>query len=170
MFYERWPIPGTPAFCACGVKNSPDHTLNCKLGGYVVMRHNNLRDYEATLFREVCRDVKVEPDLLPLGASGTTSRNKANKARPDVSAIGIWSPMERTFLDVRVTNPNSASYLDKSIDQIYEVDEKEKKQMYNDRVLHVEKGSFSPLIFTTTGGMGPEATKFHKQVARLISA
>lgn len=42
--------------------------------------------------------------------------------------------------------------------------------MYNDRVLHVEKGSFSPLIFTTTGGMGPEATKYHKQVARLISA
>ena len=166
----NWPIPGTPAFCACGVKNSPDHTLNCKLGGYVVMRHNNLRDYEATLLREVCHDVKVEPDLLPLGASGTTSRNKANKARPDVSAIGIWSPMERTFLDVRVTNPNSASYLDKSIDQIYEVHEKEKKQMYNDRVLHVEKGSFSPLIFTTTGGMGPEATKYHKQVARLISA
>ena len=136
----------------------------------MVMRHNNLRDYEATLLREVCRDVKVEPDLLPLGGSGTKSRNKAEKARPDVSAVGIWTPMERTFLDVRVTNPNSASYSDKSIEQIYETHEKEKKQMYNDRILHVEKGSFTPLVFTTTGGMGPEATKYHKQVARLISA
>ena len=165
-----WPMPGTPSYCACGVKNSPDHTLNCKLGGFVVMRHNNLRDYEATLLREVCRDVKVEPDLLPLGGSGTKSRNKAEKARPDVSAVGIWTPMERTFLDVRVTNPNSASYSDKSIEQIYETHENEKKQMYNDRILHVEKGSFTPLVFTTTGGMGPEATKYHKQVARLISA
>ena len=41
--------------------------------------------------------------------------------------------------------------------------------MYNDRILQVEKGSFSPLIFTTTGGMGPEATRYHKKVAELIS-
>ena len=33
----------------------------------------------------------------------------------------------------------------------------------------MEKGSFSPLIFTTTGGMGPEATRYHKKVAELIS-
>ena len=41
--------------------------------------------------------------------------------------------------------------------------------MYNDRILQVEKGSFSPLIFSTTGGMGPECTRFHKRVAELIS-
>ena len=41
--------------------------------------------------------------------------------------------------------------------------------MCNDRILQVEKGSFSPLIFTTTGGMGPECTKYHKRVAELLS-
>lgn len=45
-----------------------------------------------------------------------------------------------------------------------------KKRTYNDRILHVEKGSFSPLIFSTTGGMGPECTKYHKRVAELIAA
>ena len=34
----------------------------------------------------------------------------------------------------------------------------------------MEKGSFTPLIFSTTGGMGPEATKYHKRVAELIPA
>ena len=34
----------------------------------------------------------------------------------------------------------------------------------------MEKGSFSPLIFSTTGGMGPECTKYHKRIAELISA
>ena len=29
-----WRIPNTPTYCACGTKNSVDHTLNCKLGGY----------------------------------------------------------------------------------------------------------------------------------------
>ena len=36
-------------------------------------------------------------------------------------------------------------------------------------MIQVEKGSFTPLIFSTTGGMGPEATSYHKRVAQLIS-
>ena len=164
-----WNIPNTPYHCGCGAKNSVDHTLNCKLGGYITMRHNNLRDLEASLLTEVCKDVKVEPELLPLGNGGTRSTNVAEKARLDVSAVGIWSSMERTFLDVRVFHPNSPSYLNTSPTQLYVQQEKEKKRMYNDRILQVEKGSFSPLIFTTTGGMGPEATRYHKKVAELIS-
>ena len=58
-----WRIPNTPSYCGCGTKNSVDHTLNCKLGGYVTMRHNNIRDLEAALLKEVCKDVKVEPCL-----------------------------------------------------------------------------------------------------------
>ena len=32
-----------------------------------------------------------------------------------------------------------------------------------------KKRSFTPLIFTTYGGMGPECAKYHKKVAQLIS-
>ena len=56
-----WMIPNTPAYCGCKSKNDINHTLNCKLGGYVTMRHNNIRDLEASLLREVCKDVKVKP-------------------------------------------------------------------------------------------------------------
>ena len=83
--------------------------------------------------------------------------------------MGIWSSHERTFLDVRVFHPNSESYLKNTPEQLYIQQENEKKNAYNDRVLQVEKGSFTPLIFSTTGGMGPEATKYHKRVAELIS-
>ena len=164
-----WMIPNTPAYCGCKAKNNIDHTLNCKLGGYVTMRHNNIRDLEASLLREVCRDIKVEPELLPIGNVETQSANKADKARLDVSAIGLWSSMERTFLDVRVMHPNSPSYVDKSPDQIYLQHEKEKKKSYNHRIMHVDKGSFTPLIFSTTGGMGPESTMYHKRLAELIA-
>ena len=166
----NWRIPNTPSYCGCREKNTVDHTLNCKLGGFVTMRHNNIRDFEATLLGEVCKDVKVEPELLPIGDSNTQSRSIADKARLDVSAVGIWSPLERTFLDVRVMHPNSPSYAGKTPQQLYLQHEREKKRMYNDRILQVEKGSFSPLIFSTTGGMGPEATKYHKRVAELIAA
>ena len=163
-----WKIPNTPFHCRCGEKNDVDHTLNCKLGGYVNMRHNAIRDLEANLLREVCKDVKTEPELLPVGnvkLHGTIDP----KARTDVSAVGIWSQMERTFLDVCVIHPNSPSYLNKTPEQLYITNENRKKNKYNDHILQVQKGSFTPLIFSTYGGMGPECTRYHKKVAQLIS-
>ena len=31
-----WDIPNTPFHCACGAKNSVDHTFICKHGGYII--------------------------------------------------------------------------------------------------------------------------------------
>ncbi len=56
-------IPEMPKFCACGKANSINHTLDCKLGGYVHLRHNAVRDTEARLMREIATDVKIEPRL-----------------------------------------------------------------------------------------------------------
>ena len=165
-----WNIPNTPLFCACQQKNSIDHALICKSGGYVSMRHDRVRDLEASMLRDVCKDVKIEPELLPIGSSGTESSNTADKARLDVSAVGIWSPMERTFLDVRIVHPNSPSYRGKSIDKVYELHEKEKKRTYNQRIIQVEKATFTPLVFSTMGGMAKECTKYHKKLAELLSS
>ena len=77
--------------------------------------------------------------------------------------------MERTFLDVCVIHVNSPSYEGSTPAQLYERNENSKKRKYNDRIMHVEKGSFSPLIFSTTGGMGSECSRYHKRVAELIA-
>ena len=69
------------------------------------MRHNRIRDLEASILKDVCKDVKVEPQLIPVGNRTIESTNSAEGARLDVSAVGVWSPMERTFLDVRVVHP-----------------------------------------------------------------
>ena len=95
-----WKVPGTPFHCGCGKPNDVNHALTCTLGGYVIMRHNKIRDLEAFILKDICKDVKIEPELLPIGNSTVGSSNTAIKARLDVSAVGIWSPMERTFLDV----------------------------------------------------------------------
>ena len=47
--------------------------------------------------------------------------------------------------------------------------EKEKKRGYLERVIQVEKGSFTPMIFSTFGGMGKEAKRHHKRIAELIA-
>ena len=38
--------------------------------------------------------------------------------------------------------------------------------MYNARVLEVERGTFTPLVFSTAGGMGQEAQKLVKRLAQ----
>ena len=133
------------------------------------MRHDRIRNLEATILKDVCKDVRIEPELLPIGDTSTSSTNVADKARLDVSAVGVWSPIERTFFDVRVVHPNAPSYNGKDVEKIYQQNEREKKSKYNQRVIQVEKATFTPLVFTTTGGMAPECTKFHKKVAELIS-
>ena len=45
----------------------------------------------------------------------------------------------------------------------------EKKREYNRRVMEVEHGTFTPLIFTTSGAMSHECSKFHKTLAEKMS-
>ena len=44
-----------------------------------------------------------------------------------------------------------------------------KKRLYGERVIEVEHGTFTPLVFTTTGGMGKECSRYPNRLAELIS-
>ena len=96
-------------------------------GGYVSMRHNALRDLNADFQREVCRDVVIEPRLLPIEYNMEINGTTADRAAPDISSRGIWSTFERTFFDVCVIHPNAPSYKDTTPTALYRTHEKEKK-------------------------------------------
>eukprot|EP00116_Pleurobrachia_bachei_P008201 sb/3468463/ len=110
------PLEDVPIACACGKANTLEHCLSCALGGYVYLRHNNIRDLTANILVEAgCKDVRIEPQLLPI--TGETfqyrSTNTANSARLDVSArnVGVtWTKF--TLISVYSTvlhQPTSAS-------------------------------------------------------------
>ena len=165
-----WNIPNTPSYCQCKAENNLDHALNCKLGGYVGMRHNRVRDLEASLMKEVCHDVQIEPELLPIARDGPPRRGiTAEKARLDVAGVGVWGAYEKTYLDIRIMHPNSPTYVNKPIQDVYALHEQEKKRNYNERVLQVERGSFTPIVGSTFGGWGKEAERHHKRIATLIA-
>ena len=163
-----WRIANTPQYCGCGALNSVNHTLICAKGGYVSMRHNALRDLNAELQSEICKDVIIEPSLLPVN-NEEISGTSANRAAPDISSRGLWGTFQRTFFDVRVMHPNAASYMDSSLPSLYQRHETEKNKKYNSRVITVEKGTFTPLVYTTFGGCGPQAQRYHRRLAELIS-
>ena len=136
------------------------------------MRHNEIRDVEAELLSEVCKDVTVEPPLLPITGEQFTnnSANIADDARLDVSAMSFWAPQQRAFMDVRIFHPNSSSYVNKTPASLYTMHENQKKVAYNERIINVDQGTFTPLIFSTSGGMGVECLRCHNRLATLLAA
>ena len=161
-------LRGLPSKCPCGQAFDINHAMNCKRGGLVTIRHNNIRDFEANLLKQVCNDVECEPPLQPLEGEQIAGLT-GDEARPDIRARGFWRPGQNAFFDIRVTNINSASQANMSTEKIYAKHEKEKKRNYNQRIMDVEHGTFSPLVFSVNGGIAPECEKYHHHLAERIA-
>lgn len=167
-----WAPSRTPTTCECGAGFSVEHVLSCPKGGFPSIRHNELRDLTATLLTEICNDVRIEPDLQPLSSEVMLRRtaNTTDGARLDVAANGFWGGRyERTFLDVRVFNPYASSNCNTPILKCFRKHEMEKKRAYEQRILEVEHATFTPLVFSASGGFGKEATTFYKRLASLLA-
>ena len=161
-----WLPTNTPSNCSCGHSFTIQHALSCPKGGYPSIRHNELRDLTASLLTETCQDVAVEPSIQPetterlIGASANTQ----DGARSDIVASGFWGgTFERAFFDVRVFNPFAPSTA------TYHQHENMKKRQYEQRIREIEHASFTPLVFSITGGLGLAATVFYKCLASLLS-
>ena len=164
------PLKDVPRKCVCGKSYSINHCLTCATGGFVHMRHNKVRDTLAEIIEEICKDVTTEPPLIPLtGETLNAGANTTDNARSDVSAIGLWQPLEKAFIDIAVFNPLAQTNWNQSIDQMYSTHEQRKKREYNERILQVEHGSFTPAIFSCSGGASHEAERLIKQVAAKLA-
>ena len=166
-----WKITNLPIFCPCGSKFNIQHSMSCKKGGFVSIRHNDLRDFSARILSEVCKDTEIEPKLLPLSGEELHGRttNRSNEARFDIRTRRFWERGQQAFFDIRVFDPNACRYLNKSLQQYHAMNEFEKKKSYNERVLPVDQGTFTPLVFSFYGSMERECNTFYSRVSQLIS-
>ena len=167
-----WSLQNSPSYCNCSHPFSVEHALSCKTGGFPAVRHNEVRDITASLLTEVCHGVATEPHLQPL--SGETMLHRSaitdDGARLDVAMYGFWGGrFEKALVDVRVFNPCAQSNRSGSLASIYRRHEQEKKRQYEQRVQEVEHATFTPLVMSTTGGMGKAATTFYKRLASMLS-
>ena len=120
---------------------------------------------------KVCTNVEVEPQLQPVDNERFNLRSAVTspEARLDFKAEGFWSRGVTAFFDVRVTHVNSKCNQGKETSTIFKEQEEEKKRKYQQRVLDVEMGSFTPLVFGTNGGMGENCNCFLKRLADKLS-
>ena len=165
-----WDMNDIPSVCVCGDVFNIDHAMICRRGGFIIQRHNEVRDLEAEMLNMVCYDVEVEPvlqeitgEMLPRGV------NKAPDPRLDIHARGFRDRQSSVFFDVRVCQPNAESYRDRSPEQIYRQHENGRKRTYAKRVMEIEQRTFTPLVFSTTGGMAEECRRYHSRLAELLA-
>ncbi len=99
------------------------------------------------------------------------SANTEDGARLDIRARGFWNRSQDAFFDVRVFYPNASSNRSTNISSAYRKHELLKKREYGQRVRDLERGVFTPIVLTTTGGfyMGHETTTFYKRLADMIA-
>ena len=142
-----------------------------KKEGFVAQRHDGVRNLLTAQLGKVCKNVEIEPHLQPLDNERFDLRSAITspEARLDMKADGFWLRGATAFFDVRVTHVNSKCNQARPTQMIFKEHENEKKRKYQQRVLDVEMGSFTPLVFGTNGGMGTECQMFLKQLAQKLA-
>ena len=113
----------------------------------------------------------MSPNLQPLIGEALTrgTSNTDGGARLDIAVNVFWGGrFKRTFLNVRILNPHAPTNKN-TISKCYRKHEAEKKWAYKQRILKVEQSTFTPLIFSMTGGMSKQSTTFYKRLASLLA-
>ena len=156
-----WDVKRLPSKCVCGKGFTVTHAMTCTNGGYIHRRHDKLRDLFAELLDEVATEVQTEPPLQPLsGELLPKGSNKEDEARLDIAARGFWQECEMAYFDVKVINPFAKSHLNVTLESALKSGERTKKRNYNERVIRVEHGTFTPIVFSSCGGNGFETGVF----------
>ena len=167
-----WLLSRLPTQCICGAQDDVQHALSCK-GSFVTLRHNHIRNITAELLSQVTKDVKIDPVPQSLSLTGEIFKqqtaNTSHDAQLDISAWGFWTKYHMAFFNVRIFGTNAKRYSTQSCQICYNNNEKEKRSQYNMRVLQVENGSVTPLVFSINGGTSREASKCYSRIAEMLS-
>ena len=87
----------------CGAPFSIDHALDCRFGGLVTRRHNEVRDAFGDLTSLVWSPVVKEP-VVRDGSAG------ADALIADLCVRGVWGPQTEALFDIRVVDTDARSY------------------------------------------------------------
>eukprot|EP00978_Attheya_sp_CCMP212_P037221 scaffold174009_cov63-Attheya_sp.AAC.1 len=174
-------LQNLPTHCdGCNAKCNIDHALNCKKGGLVIARHNEVKDeleFLATL-ATLPNAVRNEPFIFPGRAANGEGNCESNSCphvqsstnnegdRGNLLLHGIWEQQIHCVVDIRMANVDLGSYLTSTPEKVLSRQEMEKKKKYLQACLD-KRRNFTPFVSSTDRLMGREATAFVKRLASM---
>jgi hypothetical protein len=184
--------PGLPSQCdGCGVQFTLDHGLNCKKGGLVIQRHNELRDAVASLAASAFQPnaVRSEPAIFPLQqstspetplpptatatatpatATNTVLHNVPPNQRGDLLVRGLFHHGTDAIIDFKVTHLDSQSYRHRDHASAFKEHERNKNRKYKRACMHFRR-DFTPFIASCDGLLGPQAHQLLRRLAAKLA-
>ena len=138
------------------------HALSCRKGGLVIRRHNEIRDSLGDLMAMGFNSVLKEPIVLEGDVQGDNQGLVA-----DLAVRRLWQPQTEALFDVRVIDTDAESHRRRSVDQVIQFAENEKKSKYLAAV-EERRGSFTPFVMSVDGYMGQEADRTLRRLAEVL--
>ena len=141
--------------------------MSCLKGSFIHQRHDIIRDTLSKIFEEVCTDVSIEPPLLPItGEDLARNVNTADEARLDIAARCFWQRGRRHSLMYGFLIPSLPPTQTKNFKMYFKLTN---EKISNKRLIEIEHGSFTPLVFRPYGGYGREAERCISHLAEKTS-
>jgi hypothetical protein len=177
--YDMRP-PDLPTHCdGCLAKFDMCHALQCKKGGLVIMRHNEIKDELCDLLTKalVPSAVRDEPRIHPCRPAAPTPAKEdvvkrinpqVDDDRGDILVRGFWARGTDCIIDVRVTNTDAKSQRQKDPAKVLSQHEREKKRKYLEPCL-AQRRHFTPFVVSTDGMLGREATFFIRRLSSILA-
>ena len=175
-----WRPLALPDRCdGCGEGFTVEHGLNCKKGGLVSIRHDDIRDEWAHLCSLSLSSsrVTVEPTIFYGGGVTASQRSEhptqgvnhlGDEARGDVLAHGFWQRARGTIFDIRLCDTDARSYGNTESSKILERAATEKKRKYEAACLE-RRRDFTPLVYSVDGLASKDTRAAEKRLACLLS-
>jgi hypothetical protein len=139
-----------------------DHALNCKKGGMVTWRHNEVRDVLGDFANQAWNNAEKEPII-------EEERDGRIALRADLLVYGVWSRQLAALFDIRVTHTDAASYQNQTPKHVMRMQALEKVQKYGPATARRGNAHFTPLVMGTAGEMDEDTIKFINTMATQLA-
>ena len=123
----RKPLLNLPPVCdGCGSLFSVEHALDCRVGGLVCQRHNEVCDAICNLASLAWGQVQKEPVVCEEKMDDPSSETLI----VDVRISGVWQSQVDALFDVWVVDTDAPSYQSRSPQAVLRTAEVEKRRKY----------------------------------------
>ena len=140
----RKPLLDLPPFCdGCGAPFTVEHSLDCRVGGLVGRRHNEVRDAVGDLAFLAWGQVTREPVICESSPGDPSSVTLI----ADLWVRGVWQPQVDVLFDVCVVDTDAPSYCGRTPQAVLGSVEAEKKRKYLEACLARHACWFHTFVF-----------------------
>ena len=174
------PLKGLPSHCdGCGQRCSVTHALECRKGGNIIARHNDVKYAVSELaIKAICPTaVRDEPLINPCRPAtqqvaptqpATRTPITDKDLRGDLLIKNLWDRNMDAILDICVVDTDANSHITRDPAKVLEGYEKLKIRKYA-AACKAQRRTFTPFVVSVDGLLGRQAKTFLQRLSGLLA-